>query len=613
MQDDYSSWPSGARDTTEFPKIEINLGVSFREHLGAFLKLEGMGWNDYDAQKLTSGLDVADSRMRTNRKMYERMGLIYRDNEKVRLSQLGLQMKELEDNLIHEKERLLGKIRETAVDILSRYQLRNPVDGADLPISCDILPCVCIWRAMRELDNKIHYEEMNRVILHVMKMSDLPFAIDRIRNARDTYGNYALLDDSILDQILGERVHTNQPSARIAPWFSFAGWGGLIIEQNQDDDGYRRLCNTALLQIDTILENVPDYFDTNDKDEWLKYYIGKAAFSGVTGDETSRETQQLDIENLTAKHCTGENILFYGVLGAGKSHEIDSIIDQERSERVVFHPDYTYSDFVGQILPRVVNEKLKYVFEPGPFTKMLKKAVDDPNNMYYLIIEEINRGNAPAIFGDIFQLLDRNDDGSGKYHISNYDIATIVYGDENRNISIPSNLTLLATMNTSDQNIFTLDTAFQRRWEMHLIKNDISKAIHAKEVIEGSKISWGRFATVTNEEIIKFGEETGSSEDKRLGAYFAKTNELSKDKFPEKVLKYLWDDAFKMDHTVFFNESMTSLDAVLDVFRDAPPENSDLLKRVLNYTVYQKMSETKVRDGSGIEMAGGQGEEPDGE
>ena len=223
MQDDYSSWPSGARDTTEFPKIEINLGVSFREHLGAFLKLEGMGWNDYDAQKLTSGLDVADSRMRTNRKMYERMGLIYRDNEKVRLSQLGLQMKELEDNLIHEKERLLGKIRETAVDILSRYQLRNPVDGADLPISCDILPCVCIWRAMRELDNKIHYEEMNRVILHVMKMSDLPFAIDRIRNARDTYGNYALLDDSILDQILGERVHTNQPSARKAP-ISGAPW-----------------------------------------------------------------------------------------------------------------------------------------------------------------------------------------------------------------------------------------------------------------------------------------------------------------------------------------------------------------------------------------------------
>ena len=108
-----------------------------------------------------------------------------------------------------------------------------------------------------------------------------------------------------------------------------------------------------------------------------------------------------------------------------------SIVDVLNRESVVFHPDYTYSDFVGQILPRVVDDKLKYVFEPGPFTKMLKKAYDDPDNMYFLVIEEINRGNAPAIFGDIFQLLDRNDDGSGKYHISNYDIATIVYDDEN--------------------------------------------------------------------------------------------------------------------------------------------------------------------------------------
>ncbi len=285
----------------------------------------------------------------------------------------------------------------------------------------------------------------------------------------------------------------------------------------------------------------------------------------------------------------GANILFYGVPGAGKSHEIDKMIVKERSERVVFHPDYTYSDFVGQILPRVVDEKLKYVFEPGPFTKMLKKAYDDPGNMYFLVIEEINRGNAPAIFGDIFQLLDRNDDGSGKYHISNYDIATIVYGDENHIIKIPANLTLLATMNTSDQNVFTLDTAFQRRWEMHLIKNDVTKASHANTAIEGSIVSWGKFADVTNAEIIRFSEETGSSEDKRLGAYFARINELTKDKFPEKVLKYLWDDAFKMDRYSYFNEGMSSLDTVIEVFREESASKTDLLKRVLKYTVYAKM------------------------
>lgn len=292
----------------------------------------------------------------------------------------------------------------------------------------------------------------------------------------------------------------------------------------------------------------------------------------------------------------GTNILFYGVPGAGKSYEIDQMIVQERSERVVFHPDYTYSDFVGQILPRIIKKegevegKLRYVFEPGPFTKMIKKAHDDPDNMYFLVIEEINRGNAPAIFGDIFQLLDRNDDGSGKYHISNYDMAKVVYGEEHEDeiIKMPANLTLLATMNTSDQNVFTLDTAFQRRWEMHLIKNDVYKADHADVKIGGSEISWGRFADVTNMEIIRFGEETGSSEDKRLGAYFARLSELSRDKFPEKVLKYLWDDAFKMDHYTYFNEGISSVDGIIDVFRESQSE-VDVLRRVLKLAVYQKM------------------------
>ena len=346
-------------------------------------------------------------------------------------------------------------------------------------------------------------------------------------------------------------------------------------------------------QFERIQNNLGTFISVIQKESLLDYlekYDNRPYFwdTEMTNIETDCREQQ--------RVTNGQNILFYGVPGAGKSYEIDKLIVQERSERVVFHPDYTYSDFTGQILPRVIDDKLKYVFVPGPFTKMLKKAVEDPYNMYFLVIEEINRGNAPAIFGDIFQLLDRNEDGSGKYHISNYDIATIVYGDETHNISIPSNFTVLASMNTSDQNVFTLDTAFQRRWEMHLIKNDVKKAVHAENVIEGSTISWGSFAFITNEEIIRYNEETGSSEDKRLGAYFARLNELSKDKFPEKVLKYLWDDAFKMDRYAYFNETMYSLDNVIDAFRDESMSNTDILKRVLKYTVYQKMLELKGED-----------------
>ena len=133
----------------------------------------------------------------------------------------------------------------------------------------------------------------------------------------------------------------------------------------------------------------------------------------ISGGDNALEENKESVKRKTG----AENILLYGVPGAGKSHEIKTKYcdDEKYMERVVFHPDYTYSDFVGQILPRVEkdkdgNDKLKYVFTPGPFTKLLKNAQNDPGNYYYLVIEELNRGNAPAIFGEVFQLLDRKDE-----------------------------------------------------------------------------------------------------------------------------------------------------------------------------------------------------------
>lgn len=165
---------------------------------------------------------------------------------------------------------------------------------------------------------------------------------------------------------------------------------------------------------------------------------------------------------------TGENILLYGVPGSGKSWTIqhEYCDDEKCMERLVFHPDYMYSDFVGQILPVVKkddagNEKVRYEFKPGPFTKILKKAYEDPKKSYYLVIEEINRGNAPAIFGEIFQLLDRMDEdkegykkGTSEYGITNENIALEVYGNADTKVRIPANLSILGTMNTSDQNVF---------------------------------------------------------------------------------------------------------------------------------------------------------------
>lgn len=320
---------------------------------------------------------------------------------------------------------------------------------------------------------------------------------------------------------------------------------------------------------------------------------------------TKVNVTQLLVHNDRVSGKAGANILYYGVPGSGKSYAISRICsDESVMERVVFHPDYSYSDFVGQIMPRLSSEnKLEYVFVPGPFTKIMRKAVNDPDTMYYLVIEEINRGNAPAIFGEIFQLLDRKDaekypgeEGESEYGISNYDIAIAVYnGDAEHLVRIPANLTLLATMNTSDQNVFTLDTAFQRRWDMRHIPNKFTDK-HASDMIAGSDINWGTFAAVVNELVVENNSGMTGAGDKRLGAYFAKVSELTLHKFSEKVLKYLWDDAFRMDQQVIFDKRMTSLEKVLEVYQTA---SGDPLKEVLKNDVYQKMADDMAKLSAG--------------
>ncbi len=293
----------------------------------------------------------------------------------------------------------------------------------------------------------------------------------------------------------------------------------------------------------------------------------------------------------------GENILLYGVPGVGKSYEIRRRYcdDPDRMERVVFHPDYTCADFIGQLLPVLRGEELRYEFTPGPFTSALKKAWDRPGEEVFLVIEEINRGNAPAIFGELFQLLDRKtqeggyppeEAGESEYAVTSYDIAEKVYGDRDQKVRIPSNMWILATMNTADQNVSPLDTAFQRRWSMRHIRNDVMGAGHAHERIQGSEIEWGAFALTVNELVTDIGRDMASSEDKRLGAYFVRRSELAADRFPEKVLKYLWDDAFRMDRETVFQERFRSLEDVIEAYGEA---QQDPLEAVLRREVYRKM------------------------
>lgn len=323
------------------------------------------------------------------------------------------------------------------------------------------------------------------------------------------------------------------------------------------------------------------------------------------------------------------NTLLYGVSGVGKSYFINQQLgnlngeNEHRIERVVFHPDYLNADFVGQILPTVKKGVgITYEFKAGPFTRILKKAFDNPDQHHYLVIEEINRGNAPAIFGEIFQLLDRNSNGESEYKISNDLIAGYINGVLDRNsddevfnenlkiqnnmIFIPSNLSIYATMNTADQNVFTLDTAFQRRWTMQMMENNIEQCGFRNVVIGDTGVTWGRFNTELNNIILQSNKNTLSSEDKRLGAYFVKPHELTIQDgsclFAEKVIKYLWDDVFKFKKSELFRDDLDSLDQVLNEFKNGiGSEKFNIFVDSVRHTLLssQKPSTEDAADASG--------------
>lgn len=326
----------------------------------------------------------------------------------------------------------------------------------------------------------------------------------------------------------------------------------------------------------------------------------------------------------------GTNILLYGVPGSGKSWTIEHEYCHVGSvaERLVFHPDYTNADFIGQILPVVDAEKqVTYEFTSGPFTTILRDAYMHPMREYILIIEEVNRGNAPAIFGEVFQLLDRTVEpktvegitypvGTSEYGITHKYMAEKIYGDPSHKVRIPSNLSIVGTMNTSDQNVFTLDTAFQRRWRMRLIENNFDnvRTSLANAQILDTEVTWKTFCEKINAIIVGNKAKMASAEDKRLGIYFVHENDVTFDQrampsegytsllteynellrteatgdmpedkkqrlaiirealmhnrmFPEKVIKYLWDDAFKFNPEALFDtDNMESLEQVIRTF-----------------------------------------------
>ncbi|MBQ7918965.1 MAG: AAA family ATPase [Lachnospiraceae bacterium] len=302
--------------------------------------------------------------------------------------------------------------------------------------------------------------------------------------------------------------------------------------------------------------------------------------------------------------------IYYGAPGTGKSYSVNKMLESlypdkmqrdTHSRRVIFHPTYRYEDFVGSIRPLMtVDRPLDYQFAAGPFTVLLKEAFLNPKEAYYLVIEEINRGNAPAIFGDLFQLLDRQDGGRSEYAITNIDIINYLSRDPGlKNIFaegkiwLPPNFNIIATMNTADENIFVLDSAFKRRFALEYVRINFDylpeEWSHPYETFAGRKPltaifrgtpledyadqlyyegklsrDWPTFARLVNRLIdlqnkARRSQEnrqlTRIPENKKLGQFFVSEADLcQKETFLNKVVFYLKQDVF-MDSEQYMTES----------------------------------------------------------
>jgi len=269
-------------------------------------------------------------------------------------------------------------------------------------------------------------------------------------------------------------------------------------------------------------------------------------------DEYTVKPQQNEYPKNLSSH-KGINTIYYGAPGTGKSYQIDQRIKGASHRRTVFHADTQNSDFVGMLKPYSSDDGFGYKFTPGPFTLSYINAIKNPDTHHYLIIEELNRAQAAMVFGELFQLLDRDENGVGCYEIEPADQSLISYLKTELTISendtvklrMPGNLSIFATMNSSDQAVMPLDTAFKRRWNFEYIQIDMTNAPEGNIdiPINGNKMSvtWKKLAS----EINNLLTSKGIPEDRHLGPFFLSKNEINEGGLKNKLFIYLWDDLLR--------------------------------------------------------------------
>ena len=360
-----------------------------------------------------------------------------------------------------------------------------------------------------------------------------------------------------------------------------------------------------------IKEHQSEFSLKNTNIEFFQKYKNKVStyLDLITRRTILEEVNCPETETIVVAENNGKlanNLIYFGSPGTGKSYEVSQKTNGDNVRKVTFHPEYDYSSFVGGYKPSMNGTEIIYKFVPQIFTNIYVEAWKNPTEHYFLQIEEINRGNCAEIFGDLFQLLDRADDGSSEYNVDasedlyQYLVEELGEGNEgivNKKIKLPSNLSIIATMNTSDQSLFPMDSAFKRRWDWKYVPINYSTEDNASSnfIIQFNnevQYKWLEFLKAVNKKIV----EATESQDKQLGNWFVKpkdNNLITEEMFINKILFYLWNDVFKDEEKNLFQFTFDD-QLVTMSYEDFFTKNNDsnlvtkLMKENLELSVIEK-------------------------
>lgn len=506
----------------------------------------------------------------------DRIRLLYQLNGKLYISSYGELFLRYKDN-----KQALSLILSEAL-----FKAQFPCDRCSIINEYEIFYFRLIFKLLLDsnIENKLSKQDIVNELYYITNIANngSEYVLNRYNLNSFTYDQ---LITNILDFRNYNPYESSQPTQETSVSYVINVMCSVgLIEYIDDNRIFFKLNDEIIPFIEKLFEIFPldekvkpsQYWDYNFYNSVSPYLLEQ-----LLNIDSTKNTNTTDISNQSPTNNNilhiepGINKIVYGAPGTGKSNKINNqYAIGNNFIRVTFHPEYSNSDFVGYIKPFMNGLNVGYKFEPGPFTKIMKKAFDKTDEMFTIIIEELNRANAPGVFGDIFQLLDRDDStGKSKYTISNSDIAKYIFNDENKQISLPPNLNIIATMNTSDQNVFTMDTAFKRRWKFEYLPIEFKPDHEFANIhIPNTNISWQKFVETFNTFIMN-SQSNGffASEDKQIGPYFISKSELlDLDLFTYKVLLYIWDDVVKVNKQLIFNSSISTFADLVKEFKNDP-------------------------------------------